>query len=426
VLFRSLGKGQFIKVGDDYQEIERWCDGSWIDCADAAKTKENTLHLEYRNSVIENLSGRIGYEHGDRTVNAYNENAFLSLVPFANEHPSNAPNLPNGVPATAYNTMLFYGLNGWGPNSGLNPAAPAGSALAYFFSGNNALVNAQYANENRISELPGMRRYNMADRNRDKLRTGLNWQASEQLGLQAGINYNDDDYDNSRYGLKEARAWSINLDANYQVSERFNVSAFYTYEDQHAKSAGNTYTANSSATSVNGFTAISGGCYSDIATRNQNNKIDSCLDWSADLHDRIDTLGVAFLHKGSMSGKLRLLGDISLTRARSDGRFTGGNYVNNPLAVVGAPADTIAAYYIAATPLPTITTRTVDLRLIADYALDKQSSVRLGYLFSRLRSEDWTYDGMQPGGPTQFLPSDETSPKYSVHVVGVSYMHSFR
>ena len=421
-----LAKGQSVKAGYQFEKIDRWCDGSWIDCTEAATTKENTLRLEYRNSVAESLSGRIGYEYAKRTVDNYNENAFLSLVPFANVSPTGAPNLPNGVPATAYNTMVYYGLNGWGPNSGFNPVAPAGSALAYFFGGNNALSNALYANENRISELPGMRRYNMADRDRNKLRTALNWQASERWGLQSGINVNRDKYPDSDYGLKESRGWSLNLDANYQASEDFSVNTFYTYEDQHMKSAGNTYTANSNAASVNGFTAISGGCYATILERNLNNKIDPCENWSADLHDRIDTLGIAFQRKGLMAGKLQLSGDLSMTRARSDSGFTGGNYVNNPLAVAGAPAGTIAAYYIPATALPTVTTKSIDLHLAADYKIDQQSSARFGLFYSRLRSVDWAYDGMQPGGLTQLMPSNEQSPNYSIYAFAVSYVYRFR
>ena len=416
-----LAKGQFLKGGYELQKTDRWCAGCWIDCADAATTPENILRLEYRNSVAENLSGRVGYEHGSRTVDNYNENAFLSLVPFANVTPTGAP-----AGTTAYGTLLAYGLNGWGPNSGFNPVAPAGSALAFYFAGNNALSNALYGNENRISELPGLRRYNMADRQQDKLRTSLNWQASEQWGFQGGVKFQKEDYNNSVYGLKESNAWSLNLDANYQASDSFSVNAFYTYEDQHAKSAGTTYTANSNAVNVAGFTAISGGCFADIATRNLNNKIDPCNNWTADLHDRIDTLGIAFNRKGMMSGKLQLSGDLSVTWARSDATFSGGNYINNPLAVAGAPAGTIAAFYIPAAPLPAITTKTFDLRLVADYAIDKKSNMRLSYFYSHLYSVDWSYEGMQPGGLTQMLPSNEQSPNYSVHGVGITYVLRFK
>ncbi len=416
-----LAKGQAVKAGYEYQGTDRWCDGSWISCVEAANTEDNILRLEYRNNTIENLSGRIGYEHGSRTISKYNENAFLSFVPYANVSPTGAPG-----GATAYGTMLANGLNGWGPNSGFNPVAPVGSALAFFFPNNNALSNALYGNENRISELPGLRQYNMADRNQDKFKAAINWQASEEWAVQAGVKAHKDDYANSVYGLKEANGWSLNLDANYQASEDLGVSAFYTLEDQHTKSAGNTYTANSNAANVGGFTAISGGCYSTIAARNLNNKTDPCNNWTADLHDQIDTLGVAFNAKGLLAGKLQLKGDISVTHAVTDTAFGGGNYVNNPLAVAGAPVGTIAAFYIPATSLPKVTTKTFDLHVTADYAVDKMRTVRMGYAYSYMYSQDWAYDGMQAGGLTQLLPSYEQSPNYSVHAIAISYVLRFR
>jgi MtrB/PioB family decaheme-associated outer membrane protein len=416
-----LGAGQSLKAGVEYQTTDRWCEGSWISCVEAATTNENTLRLEYRNSSWDNVSARVGVEHGSRTISNYNENAFLALVPFANATPTGAP-----AGTTAYGTMVANGLNGWGPNSGFNPAAPAGSALAFFFPGNNALSNALYGNENRISELPGMRQYNMADREQDKLKLSANWQVQEQWNLQGGVKLHKDDYLHSRYGLQEASGWTLNLDANYQPSDDLSLNAFYTFEDQHTKSAGNTYTANSNAASVNGSTIVSGGCYATIASRNLNNKTDPCNNWSADLHDQIDTLGLAFRYKGMMGGKLQLTGDISVTRAVTDTAFGGGNYVNNPLAVTGAPAGTVAAFYIPAVPLPTVTTKTFDLHLVADYALDKMSTVRVGYLYSYLFSQDWAFDAMQAGGLTQMVPSYEQSAQYSVHAAAVTYVYRFR
>jgi hypothetical protein len=171
---------------------------------------------------------------------------------------------------------------------------------------------------------------------------------------------------------------------------------------------------------------VAGGCYSTIATRNANNKIDTCNNWTADLHDQIDTLGLAFTAKDLMSGKLQVKGDISITHAVTDTAFTGGNYVNNPLAGTGGPTGTIAAYYIAATALPKVTTKTFDLHLMADYAMDKMRNVRFGYLYSYLYSQDWAYDGMQAGGLTQVLPTHEQSPTYSVHAIAVSYVQRFR
>ena len=113
-------------------------------------------------------------------------------------------------------------------------------------------------------------------------------------------------------------------------------------------------------------------------------------------------------------------------RARTND-VTGGSWANNPLALPGAPAGTIAAYFIAATPLPIVTTDTLDLRLNGIYAVAPHQSLRVVYAYMRMRSADWIYDGMQIGAGTisGVLPSLETPFNYGVHVIGFSYLVAF-
>jgi hypothetical protein len=301
----------------------------------------------------------------------------------------------------------------------------AGSAAAFFFANNNALSNALYGNQNRISELPGMRRHDMADRTRDKLRSALTWQASPALSLQAGVDTNRDAYGKSVYGLQRARGWAANLDASYTPGENTVLAAYVTVDDQRSTSAGNSYTANSTAANVNGFTAIAGGCFATIALRNASNKIDPCLDWSSTAHDRVKTVGLAATQKNLGGGKLDLSGGLSLSSARSANDMTGGNYVNNPLAVAGAAAGTVAAFYITATPLPDVTTKTLEARAGARWRLDDHRAVRVGYLYQHMSSSDWAYEGLQPGGLAGVLPTLQQSPSFTVNTVTVSYLHSF-
>ncbi|WP_395700027.1 MtrB/PioB family decaheme-associated outer membrane protein [Aquabacterium sp.] len=415
-----LSRGQALKAELESQQIDRYCSGSWIDCVDAHTTKENTLRLEWRLSGWHTLNARVGLAHGERTVN-YNEDAWLALVPAATLSPTGAPN-----GATAYGTLQLLGLTGYGPVSGLNPLPTAGSAAAFFFANNNALANALYGNQNRISELPGMRRYNMADRTRDKARAGLEWQPDEKLSLQATLDLNQDEYRHSVYGLQRARSQALNLDGSYALSENTSLNAFFTHEEQTSHSAGNTYTANSTAANVSGFTAILNGCFATIALRNASNKVDPCLDWSAEMRDRVDTLGASFTQRGLMGDRLELNGSLSFSRARSSNDVAGGNYANNPLAVTGAAAGTVAAYYIAAAPLPLVKTQTTELQFGARFAIDKQQALRVGYRYQHMRSSDWAYDGLQFGGLSGVLPTNETAPSYTVHTVGLSWLYSFR
>jgi hypothetical protein len=335
--------------------------------------------------------------------------------------------VPTGATASAYATMLALGYNGYGPALGL-PTTPLTGNQLFFFANNNALANGTntYANQNRISELLGMRRYNMADRSRNKLRGSLDWQATEALSFQTGLSGVRDNYSNSPYGLQSAKNWAFNFDATFNVSEDLSTTLFFTHEDQRAVSAGNTYTANSTAANVGGFTAISGGCFATIALRNASNKIDPCTNWSTEMRDKIDTFGLAVKEKRLFGSKLDLSGDLTFSQAKSDQGFTGGNYVNNPLAVAGAPVGTIAAYYIAATPMPTVKTDTISVNVNGRYPLSKASSVRAGFQYGHSKAVDWQYQGMQYGGLAGVLPSLEQAPSYTVHVIAVGYTYTFQ
>ena len=151
------------------------------------------------------------------------------------------------------------------------------------------------------------------------------------------------------------------------------------------------------------------------------------------MRDKVDTFGAAFAKKGLLGGKLDVNGSLSLSRARSTNDVTGGNYANNPLllAVPAAPAvnpnlNSTAAYYISATPLPVVTTDTVEVKIAGRYALTKDSAVRVGYRYQHMTSTDWSLDGLQIGGLAGVLPTNETAPNYTVHTVSVSYQYSFR
>jgi MtrB/PioB family decaheme-associated outer membrane protein len=419
----KIRSGHQVKVGWDASNTDRYCTGSWIDCADATKSTENTLRADWNGNLTPNLSARIGAATSHRAVD-YNENAFLAVVPMAGQVPSTAVGPAAG--STAYSTLLALGLTGYGPTLGLTPASPANSLLGFYFPLNNVLNNFVYGNENRISELIGMRRYNQADRNRDKIRASADWQATEALALQGGFEFSHDDYSKSVYGLQNATNLALNLDGTYAASDTFTVSAFASFEDRRTRVASNSYTANSAATTVNGATAISGGCFATIALRNANNKIDPCLDWSSDTRDRTTTLGASFSKTKLLTGKLDIFGSVTYSEGRTDINVNGGSYVNNPFAgVAGAPSRDIAAYFVPAVALPTNRIQAIDLRLGGTYHLSSESSVRLVYGFQHLRSSDWGNEGFQDGNLTQVLPTREQTPHYAVHSIGASYQVRF-
>ena len=57
--------------------------------------------------------------------------------------------------------------------------------------------------------MPGQETPIDGDRNRDKLRTSVNWQATEKLQLDGSFDYNKDNYDNTTAGLTEGRVLDL-------------------------------------------------------------------------------------------------------------------------------------------------------------------------------------------------------------------------
>jgi len=417
----ALMKGEWIRTTYEFEKIDRACPGSWIDCADADTTREHTFRAEWRAFTAGEFSARVNYAYSSRRAPNYNENAFLALVPYAGVSPAAAIG-----GATALSFMAGNGWTGWGPAAGY--AATTGNSNV-FFPSNNALANAMYANNNRISELPGMRRYYVADRDRNKVRTLLTWQASDALSLQGGVDLNRDLYPNSTYGVQRSRGVAANVDGTYALADDLSVNASYTYENLRSLTAGNSYTANSNAAApANGQPGVVGlaGNFCDAFTtlqeRNNSNKLDPCLNWSANMADVVNTVAFGLRKR---AGKIDLAGQLLLSRARWDNAVAGGNWANNILDGPGASPTTIAAFFIQATPVPTVTTNNGELRLSGTLALDKLQAIRVGYSYLRMTSNDFIYEGMQIGSVSAVLPTNEQPFKYSVSVVGLSYVLTF-
>jgi hypothetical protein len=421
----AVTKGQALSADYQYQQINRTCPGSWINCADAPKTWENTLRVEWRSNAIENFSSRISYAYAQRRVD-YDPNAWLALVPMANYIPA------GGATTSVLAFLNQTGLGGFGPIAPWVPTQPGN--LGIFFPNNSSLPQVLYGSRNDIHELPGMERFNMADRDRNKVRAAANWDASDKLSINGSLDYIHDNYSNSTFGLKNATNWAVNVEGAYAVNEAVSASLFYTYEDQHASSAGASYSSgqitNTAYVGQVGNSLVSGGCFNDVMAKNENAKVDPCLNWSTDMRDWASTFGARFKYKGLAEGRLDLTGELIYTYAQTSVGVTGGNYVNNPFALA-APAPPLgpgvpSVYFIPAAALPGVTTKMFELRLVAEYAIDKSSALRGLYWYQHLNTSDYSYAGMQYGTITSVMPTNEQAPRYNVNVIGLSYIYRWQ
>ena len=333
----------------------------------ADRTRENTLRVAYRNMLGETLTGRISYAYSERRVSEYEE---------GNPRPTSPP-----------------------------APFPAADPL-----------------------LGGFEQFFLADRDRHKVRGQLGWQPADALSIQATLDLNRDRYPTLEFGLKESRSWVAGLDAAFAASDKLTVNAFYTYEDMRMQldslAIARGLTTTTLVPHVSGPPCAS---YTNVAnTLPDDYYTDPCRMWSESQHDRVHTFGLGARYRGLLAGRLDLAGELAYTRARTPISVNGGTYYSN-----GVPNSATANVWIAAESFPDITSELTQLRLTGTYALDKQSSIRVMYIYGRLKSSDWAYDAYANSmlgvlAVQNYLGPGITSPAYDVNVVGVSYVYRFR
>ena len=418
----ALSRSQHFTAGYSWERIDRHCSHSWITCADAPEVNENTAHAEYRKSRG-TLTARLNYAFSARRGD-YNEDAFLAEVPMANFVPA------GGATTSLFGYLQKTGLTGFGPVAGL-PSTPLTGDAAIYSPSNNTVPNALYGSRNILNEIPGFRRFYVADRNRNHAHAEFDWNAKDKFSLQGTGEFNDDNYLNTKLGLKRRTWWAATLDASYTASEDLVADVFYTYDNQRLFSAGDAFGTNSPAAFQGqaGDTIVAGPCFTTVAEKNASAKIDPCLNWVKNDRDKIDTVGFTLRRKNLAARKLELAGEVMYTRAGTRNAAVGGSYVNNPLALAAPapplPSGTPATFYIPAADYPLIRNDQISVVPSATYTISKAASLQGFYWYQRLMSSDWRYQGLQYGTKTNFLPTSEEAPSYEVHVAGLSFTWVF-
>ena len=412
----ELAKSQYLSAGYNWERIDRHCSYSWITCADAPVVNENTARAEYRKSRG-TLTSRLNYAFSERR-GAYNEDAFLAEVPMANFVPA------GGATTSLLGYLQKTGLTGFGPVAGL-PSTPLTGDAAIYSPNNNTVPNALYGSRNILNEIPGFRRYYVADRDRNHAHAEFDWLAKDKFSLQGTGEFDDDNYPNTKLGLKRRTWWASTLDASYTASEDLVADVFYTYDNQRLYSAGDAFGTNSTtAFQGQAGNTVTQGCFPTLAARNASAKIDPCLNWVKNDRDKIDTAGFTIRRKNLAARKLELASEVMYTRARTRNAAVGGSYVNNPLALAAPapplPNGTPAVFFIPASDYPLARNDQISVVPSATYAISKSANLQGFYWYQRLMSSDWRYEGLQYGTKTSFLPTSEEAPSYEVHVAGLS------
>jgi MtrB/PioB family decaheme-associated outer membrane protein len=217
----------------------------------------------------------------------------------------------------------------------------------------------------------------LADRRRDQLKVQANWQPSDALFLMFSAAGGKDDYSMpSAYALRDSKMSLFTIDANYALSDAWNLNGFASYGTQkvnQARPAG----------------AI-------LAFDNTNTTI-------------------GFGANGRISEQIEVGGSLA--------------YVNDNNAYaqsIDPLANPSSEALLAATGgLPDIKFQQTELRLYGRYALAKNQALRLDAIFQRTKYNDWGYE--YGGVPYAF--SDNTTVSMlqdqKVAYIGVSYVYAW-
>jgi MtrB/PioB family decaheme-associated outer membrane protein len=238
---------------------------------------------------------------------------------------------------------------------------------------------------------PNLRRYYLASRDRDRLQLRADLHPTEAFYLGAAFAWNRDDYRADRFGLDESRLRSWMLDAGYVPNDTLRLTALYHHDR---------YRSDQDARSFNFVPAT---------------RADPDRDWSVETRDTHETWGLSLdledlpplLGRAGADGR-----GMDLRLEYSDSRSRGR------IGVETGPA-------LAAADLPPLSTRLQTLAMVLEHHVSDAGRVRLALEHERYRSRDFALDGVAPDSVEQVLLFGETSPRYQVNWITLSYRHRF-
>ena len=243
-----------------------------------------------------------------------------------------------------------------------------------------------------------------ASRTQQMLKTGLNLQAAENLNLDIGARYTDDKYD-STYGVQSGKSWALHLDSAYHYAEdgAFTAYASRQYQQRDLTDMQRSIAQGAGAASVTAVAIPAGATWTNVL------KTDEL------------SVGLNLRQGGLVGGKVEMVADLSYSLGSSN-YATALNYSTTTTGGITCADPRI----FSCGALPDVRAELAALKLNASYRLDKSSQVALGYVYQKLLSSDYYYNGLAYGyTPNTLLATNQVAPNYEVQVVAVSYLFNF-
>jgi MtrB/PioB family decaheme-associated outer membrane protein len=259
----------------------------------------------------------------------------------------------------------------------------------YTHADRKATVNPSFYNPMQANaqgyENYGFLAYFQASRRQDLVKLGVNWHVTSKLDLGLNGRYTKDNYYDSALGVQGGKSSSLDIYANYSPSGNFTYGAYLSVQNRSR----------------------------DLTSASDRNLTAPPVNlWYDSLTDKSTTIGLNAKQKFHHD-KLELTEDLAygLSKSRYN-TWLGPNIA----PAVGNSGET-----------PDIKSRLLQFRLTGSYNFSKSSRLTLGYLYQRLKSNDYFYNGYEYGfTPTALMPSNQQAPSYKVQAVYIVYRYSFQ
>jgi MtrB/PioB family decaheme-associated outer membrane protein len=260
-------------------------------------------------------------------------------------------------------------------------------AVSYVHSvrrGSDWLTN--FGNQTTVSTGDLIAPLHLADRDRDLVRLVLNWMPTEPLSLNFRVDAAQDDYASRGFtsfdlGPRKGEARLYSADMGYAFSDAVQATAWVSHgvDKYHSAECQSAAVPNANTCTASAANPV----------------------WAADLQHTQNSLGLGVRVKPA--GRTELGADVSYSRMTDE---------------MGTAAITPA---VALPVLPDVHTKVATLKLSAKYALQRNSGLRLQYVYDRFTTDDWTWNSWTYTDGTRVLEE----PKQDVHFIGASYYYQF-
>ena len=221
-----------------------------------------------------------------------------------------------------------------------------------------------------LVEHPLMRKFHLADRDRERLLFDIDFFPLAGLTLSASYQRSEDDYTQSFLGLRDSEEQVVSLDAGWSVRDGLFAHAFLSRDDIDSSLAG-------AASAV-------------------------ALPWLGVTGDRFLVAGFGL--QARISRRVSL--ELDLVGARSEGKISVTDNARG-----GA--------------FPTLESDLWNLRMGVDYRLTEQWGVKFLLEHEQYDSSDWALDGLGPDGIAAILSFGAESPDYGVTVLRLQASYRF-